>query len=241
MLELLGHRGRASIAELSESLAVGPATVRRDLRRLVKEGRVVRDYGGAVLPSAIQLASTIDGSSPEKLSIATAAAGLVRDGQTIAISSGTTTYEFARHLPPRRNLTVITNSLDVAAVLMDQTGIELIVLGGSVRPGMHSMLGHLAELAARELAADTLYLGSPAIDVQRGLMNDHLAESQADRTLRQMARDVVVLAESTKFGVVAPGFVFGIEEVSVVVTDAGVRPNILDSLRTRGIRVVIAE
>ena len=135
---------------------------------------------------------------------------------------------------------MITNALDVANALLDREGIELIVLGGVVRPRMHSMLGHLAELAATELRADTLFMGIGAISVDQGLMNDSVPEILIDRALRRMARSVVVLADASKFEQAAPGFVFGLEEVRTLVTDDGARPETLAAVRRRGVEVVVA-
>ena len=159
-------------------------------------------------------AATADPRADAKRAIARAAAALVPDGATIAIGSGSTALAFAREIADRR-LTVITNALDVANVLLDREGIELIVLGGVVRPRMHSMLGHLAELAAQELRADLLFMGIGAISVEQGLMNDSVPEILIDRALTRMARSVVVLADSSKFHQVEPGYVFGLEEVDV--------------------------
>ena len=138
----------------------------------------------------------------------------MQDETTIVIGSGSTALEFARQLTERR-LTVITNALDVANVLLDRPGIELIVLGGVVRPRMHSMLGHLAEIATQELRADTLFMGIGAVSVDQGLMSDSVPEILIDRALRRMARSVVVLADASKFEQAAPGFVFGLEEVDI--------------------------
>ena len=102
------------------------------------------------------------------------------------------------------------------------------------------MLGHLAELATSELRADMLVMGIGAIGVEQGLMNDSVPEILTDRALRRMARSVVVLADATKFEQVAPGFVFGLEEVDVLVTDEAVAPATLDALRGRGVRVIVA-
>jgi DeoR/GlpR family transcriptional regulator of sugar metabolism len=178
-------------------------------------------------------------SAAAKRAIGAAAAALVEDGQTIAISSGSTTLELARRLVDRR-LTVITNALDVASVLIDRDGIELIILGGVVRPRMHSMLGHLAELALRELRADTLFMGIGALDPDHGLMNDSIPEILTDRALRRSARTCVVLADSSKLAQVAPAFVFGLDEVDTVVTDSGADPADVVTLRARGLRVVVA-
>jgi DeoR/GlpR family transcriptional regulator of sugar metabolism len=216
---------------------VTAATIRRDLQQLASQGRLVRTYGGAALMDRpiVREAQT----SEAKRAIAQMATHLVTDGSTIAIGSGTTTLEFARRLIDRQ-LTVITNALDVANVLVDRAGIELVMLGGVVRPRMHSMLGHLAELATTELRADTLFMGIGAVSIERGLMNDSIPEIQTDRALRRMARTVVVLADSTKFDQVAPAYVFGLEQVDTIVTDATLDPGRIRDIERRGVRVIIA-
>jgi len=226
------------VPTLARDLGVTESTIRRDLATLALDGTVLRTYGGAALPGAHATRSG-DASAAAKRAIAVAAAELVEDGQTIAISSGSTTLELARRLVDRR-LTVITNALDVATVLVDRAGIELIILGGVVRPKMHSLLGHLAELALGELRADTLFMGVGAIDPERGLMNDSVPEILTDRALRNSSRNCVVLADSSKFWQVAPAFVFGLGEVNTVVTDAGVDPADVLSLRSHDIRVIVA-
>ena len=163
LLARLDEDGRASVDALARDLGVTPSTIRRDLARLAADGAVVRTYGGAAVGTSMPGRDPLDPRIDAKRAIGAAAAALVEDGQTIAISSGTTTLELARRLVDRR-LTVITNALDVAELLLDRSGIELVVLGGVVRPGMHSMLGHLAELALRELRADALFMGIGALE-----------------------------------------------------------------------------
>jgi DeoR/GlpR family transcriptional regulator of sugar metabolism len=239
LVERLRTDGRSSIAELADELGVTPSTVRRDLQRLSREGRIIRTYGGATLGDPAARNGTHDPALPAKRAIAREAARMVQDGTTIAISSGTTALAFAAELADRE-LTVITNAMDVATTLWDRDGIELIVLGGVVRPRMHSMLGHLAELATHELRADTLFMGIGAISVEQGLMNDSVPEILIDRALRKMARSVVVLADATKFERVEPGFVFGLDEVDVLVTDASAPKATLEALRGHGVDVRVA-
>jgi DeoR/GlpR family transcriptional regulator of sugar metabolism len=241
LLRRLREDGRASVATLARDFGVTPSTIRRDLSRLADDGTLLRTYGGAALAAAARdpEARRRDPAAEAKRAIGAAAAALVADGQTIAISSGSTTLELARRLADRR-LTVITNALDVASVLLDHEGIELVVLGGVVRPRMHSMLGHLAELALRELRADTLFMGIGAVDPEAGLMNDSIPEILSDRALRRSARTCVVLADSSKFDQVAPAFVFGFDQVDILVTDAGADPADVAALQARGVRVVVA-
>ena len=239
LVEHLRADGRASVTQLAASLDVTPSTIRRDLQRLAREGRLVRTYGGAAISDGMPHASRPDPRQAAKRAIARAAAALVTDDSAIAIGSGSTALAFAREVADRR-LTVITNALDVANALLDRDGIELIVLGGVVRPRMHSMLGHLAELAATELRADTLFMGIGAISVDQGLMNDSVPEILIDRALRRMARSVVVLADASKFEQAAPGFVFGLEEVRTLITDESARPETLAAVRRRGVEVIVA-
>jgi DeoR family transcriptional regulator of aga operon len=226
------------VGALATALGVAPATVRRDLRRLSDESRVLRTYGGAMLPGPAG-ADPIDGALDEKSCIGAAAAELVRDGQSIAIASGTTTLELARRLVGRRHLTVMTNALDVAQVLQDQDGIELIVLGGAVRPRMHSLLGHITELAVAELRADTLFMGIGAISPELGLLNDYMPEILTDRALRRAARSLVVLADARKFDLVAPAWVFDLAEGDTLITDSRVRPESVQALEARGVRAIV--
>ena len=239
VVDRLRADGRVSVTQLADGLGVTPSTIRRDLGRLAREGRLVRTYGGAALPAAGPSVAHGDPAREAKRRIARAAAALVQDETTIAIGSGSTALEFARQLVDRR-LTVITNALDVANVLLDRPGIELIILGGVVRPQMHSILGHLAEIATRELRADTLFMGIGAISVDQGLMNDSVPEILIDRALRRTARTAVVLADASKFRQVAPGFVFGLGEVDVLVTDDAVPPAVLEAVRQAGVRVIVA-
>jgi DeoR family transcriptional regulator of aga operon len=242
VIGLVRARGTATVEDLSREIGVGPSTIRRDLQRLAGDGRLVRTYGGATLadrPAGV----TANGPTraiAEKQRVAAAAARLVQDGQTIAVTSGTTAVEFARQLVDRTDLTVITNSLDVAQVLLDCDGIQLAVLGGVVRPRMHSLLGHLTEQACREMRADTLFMGIGAISLERGLMNDYMPEILTDRALRSMATSVVLIADSGKFDLVAPALVFGLDDIDVIVTDSGVRPEVVANLAARGIQVIVA-
>lgn len=238
LLTRIGSDGRASVGTLARELGVTPSTIRRDLARLAREGRILRTYGGATL-SGPALPKVGDPGLSAKRAIAQTAAGRVHDGDTILISSGSTTLEFARRLVDRR-LTVITNALDVATILVDRPGIELVVLGGVVRSGMHSTLGHIAEIALRELRADALYMGIGAIGPDLGLMNDSIPEILTDRALRRAARDCVVLADATKFRTVAPAFVFDIAQVTTLITDDAVEPVDVAALEAHGVEVVIA-
>jgi DeoR/GlpR family transcriptional regulator of sugar metabolism len=192
-----------------------------------------------MIPDTVPAAPSVDGVGTKR-AIAEAARRLVSPGQTIVISSGTTTLEFARRLDGIQPLTVITNSLDVANTLIDRQGIELIVMGGAVRPRMHSLLGHLTDLASTELRGDTLFMGVPAVSPDHGLLSDHMPEILTDRALKQMVARVVVLADASKFRHTAPAFMFGLDEVDTIVTDDGLEPAIQLEVTRRRVELIIA-
>lgn len=242
VLDVLRASGRASVGDVASRLGVTDATVRRAFQRLAADGRVIRTYGGAVIADQ---AHAYPGFGPDlesaaKRAIGAEAAKLVHDGDTVALSSGSTVLELARHLRDRR-LTVITNALDVANALLDAPGIELVVLGGVLLPGVHSLQGHLAEAAMEDLRADTAFMGASAVDLAHGFMTEQVKEIPVDRALRRMARDAVVLIDATKFDQVAPGFMFGFDQVGALVTDGRVRPDTVEALAARGVRVVVSD
>lgn len=232
--------GSASVSELTRTLNISPATIRRDLRWLAEQGLVVRTYGGATMPAGPGLRTVEPMAAARKRAIGRAAAGLIEDGETVVIGSGTTALEVARGLIGRRDLTVVTNTLDAVQVLLDQPGIDLIVLGGAVRPNMHSLLGHLTELCARELRADVLVMGIAAFDAAHGLTSDHMPEILTDRALRTMARRVIVVAESMKYGRVEPAFVLPMGETDVLVTDSELPSEAREVIEALGVSIVLA-
>lgn len=239
-MDVLRARGSASVSELAATLGTTESTVRRTLQRLTRDGQIVRTYGGATLVSVGTLPVSHD-EDPQieyKRVVGASAAALVRNDSTIALSSGSTVLEMARHLRGRR-LTVITNALDVANALLDAADIELVVLGGVVLPEMHSMRGHMAVESLRDLRADTVFMGASAIDLDNGFMTEQIREIAVDRAMRMIARDAVILADASKFDHMAPGFMFGFEQVGTVVTDDRVEEETRLALESNGVRVVI--
>ncbi len=239
VLDVLQLSGRASVAELATSLGLGEATIRRTLGRLESGGLVIRSYGGAILAEKRwPLRPTPDPQAEAKRRIGAAAAELVRDGDTIALSSGSTVLELARRLRDR-HLTVVTNAIDVVNALLDAPHVEVVVLGGVLLPRMHSLHGHLTEEATRDLRVASVFMGATAVDLDQGFMTDQVQEIQIDRSLRRMAREAVILVDASKFDRVAAGFMFGFDDVGTVVTDDEVRPETVAALEGLGIRVVV--
>jgi DeoR/GlpR family transcriptional regulator of sugar metabolism len=244
MLHVLQKKNSIPIDDLARQTGVSSSTMRRELRDLVNEGLVSVTVGKVALatpsneerPFALRTLL----NSEEKVRIARAALELVSNGDTIFIAGGTTTLELARLLPGQRRVTVITNALRVVDLLVDQPGIDLITLGGAVRAGEQTLHGHLTDWGVSQFRADKLFYGIEAINLQHGLTHSQIVEVSTDRALASAATQTIVLADHTKFGKVAPALVMPLESVHTIVTDRDLPPDILESLRAKGIQVILA-
>jgi DeoR/GlpR family transcriptional regulator of sugar metabolism len=176
----------------------------------------------------------------EKKRIGKAAAQLIQDGETVFIGSGTTTLEVARNLQDRSNLTVITNALNIASQLAHNQKIGLIVAGGLLRHSELSMIGHITEQALKELRADKVVMGIDAINIDGGLTNNHLPETLTDRAIIQLAPEVVLVADHSKFSKTAPALVAPITAISTLVTDNKAPAETMARIRQLGIKVIAA-
>jgi DeoR/GlpR family transcriptional regulator of sugar metabolism len=246
IVDFVAHNGRAEIDELAAVFAVSAATVRRDVATLAQRGLVQRVHGGV---RSMRDAATLQPERPalqredeqrvEKQRIGAAAAAMVQPGETVFIGSGTTALAAARALRSVASLTVITNSLLVVNALADAADIELISLGGQLRRSEMSLIGHTAERALADLRADRVFMGIRAIDAHAGLTNEWLPETRTDRAILGIAREVVLLADHTKFGRIAPAFVAPLSAVHVIVADRNAPPAQIDAARAAGARVVL--
>ena len=244
ILHLLQDNETVSLKDLTRTLDVSVSTVRRDLDELV-EARLVRRKSGRaeiIAPPGEEIPFTLRAmvNEDEKRRIARAALDLVQNGETIYISSGSTALEFARLLPGQRRLTVITNALRVANALVDIQGIDLIVLGGAVRPNEQTMHGHLTEWGAQQFRADKMVYGIQAISLQHGLTHSQVVEVNTDRVIARSVNQVIVLVDHSKFGKVAPVLVLPISETHVVVTGREVSQEVVDGLGAAHIQVILA-
>ena len=242
---LTAHQS-VTVEALSEMLKVSPSTIRRDLQRMEQQGLIQRHYGGAVAKTEIvampepPFAQRQSQQVLEKSRIGQIAAALVQDCETVLMSGGTTTQEVARHLRSRRGLTVITNALNVANLLVDSSTQTLVVTGGEIREGEMDLVGPLSTSALRSLRADKVILGMTGLHPKFGLTLDDLREAEIAQSMIKCAPELIVVADHTKLGRLAPSLVAPISAMSILVTDQGAPEDILDDLRVLGVRVELA-
>lgn len=243
MQDFIEHSGRVSIEQLCEAFEVSMATARRDLDALARHGRVQRIHGGAIAlrnappepPLSLRSAEQAD----EKRRIGQAGAALVNDGETVFLGSGTTVLEVAHNLRSRAaGITVITNSLLAINALAGVPQIQLVSLGGVLRQSEMSFIGHITEQALNELRADKVFMGIHAIDTQHGLTNDYLPETQTDRALMKVGRQVILVADHTKCARVSTAFVAPVTAINTLVTDTLAPHEFVTELTAVGVQVL---
>ncbi|HEY8346487.1 MAG TPA: DeoR/GlpR family DNA-binding transcription regulator [Symbiobacteriaceae bacterium] len=245
ILTLLEQQQHLRVSEIAALLGISEVTARKDLRELEAEGLLRRVHGGAVTPgyAALEpsLADKASQNLEEKRQIAQCAARLVQDGQVVALNAGTTTLEVARRLAARSNLTVVTNAVNIGAELAGRPGIRLILTGGIVRERSFAMVGPLAEQTLRELRTDLAIIGINGIDPHYGLTTPDVVEAATNRALIQSARQVVVVADHSKFGQVSLSRICPMDQVDVVITDSATPARYREALEQQGIRVILAD
>lgn len=199
---------------------------------------------------AVLLARAVEASSPylvrahtnqsQKERIGRVAASLVQDGDSVALDVGTTTLEVAHALRDKNNLTVLTHSLHIAHVLAGHPLIRLIVVGGVLRPGELSLVGHLAERAYREFHVDKLFLGVGGLSVEAGLTEYNLEDALVKQAMLQSAKERIVVADASKLERVAFARVAALSDIDILVTTSEADPSILKRIEEVGVRVLLA-
>lgn len=245
ILQKLQQDGRVSIIDLSDQMQVSGVTIRKDLKLLEDKNLLFRTRGGGSISNPYKIEKHINEKElinvKEKQQIAKAASSLIGENDSIIIGSGTTVFELARCLHPPKRLTVITPALKVALELSNRPNVEVLQLGGMIRPNSSSVAGFFAEQILEDISCGILFLGVDGIDVDFGLSITNLAETSLDQKMINAAQVVVIMADSSKFGQRGLGRICSIDQVQYIITDNGVSSAILKKLEDRGVKVIIAE
>lgn len=244
--ELAAQRGRLSVTELAEQYGVTTETVRRDLDVLEQAGLLRRVHGGAVRAesvTALEVALTERSHehTGEKDLIAKAALGFLPQANgAVILDAGTSTGRLAAMLPGDRPLTVLTNSVPIAARVAGSQTIALNLLPGRVRPATQAAVGEEMVAALSQLRADVAFMGTNGLSLGHGLSTPDPSEAAAKKAMIASAHRVVVLVDSSKFGVETTVRFAALTDIDVVVTDAAAPEDQVAALRELGVEVVVA-
>ncbi len=239
------------ILRLSQKYGVSEMTIRRDLKVLEDNGVIKRTYGGAVRWPAVQIEppllardKRVPLATSQKTRIARyAAQNLVESGAIFILEGGTTATAMAPYLADQDDLTVVTNGLATAEELRRHMPWSATVLcpGGILRPDSCTFVGPITERFFREFHAHRLFLSATGLTLREGVTDPNILEIQVKRAMAGSAQAVVLLMDSSKFGVRSLMKVIDWSEVHTLVTDDGAPAEMLDSLRGHGVKVIIAQ
>jgi DeoR family glycerol-3-phosphate regulon repressor len=243
ILNIARMLGRVTVDDLSRRFEVSAQTIRKDLNELCERRSLTRVHGGAIISSGVENLSYEARrfvAAEEKRAIGVAAAALIPNGSSLFINIGTTTEEVAGALRDHEDLLVITNNLNVAMQLYRHPRIEVVVAGGTVRRTDGAVIGTAANSLIQQFKVDYAIVGASAVDAEGALLDFDYREVQAAQAIIANARNIILVADSTKFRRTAPVRIGHISQVQTFVTDAAVPAGLADICQSRGITVVVA-
>ncbi len=246
ILDLVRTDGSAHVTSLAQTFGVSTVTIRNDLAKLEKTGALLRDRGGAIAaPAPRQLKSLLGLNERATLNleakqrIGKAAAQLVAAGDTIIMDAGTTVVEMASHLAGIIPLTVVTNALNVALTIGAAAEAQVIFLGGTLSREASSTVGPLAEQTLANLAVQKVFLGTQALDLESGLTDTTLEIAQVKRAMIKAARQVFLLADSSKWDHTGFIKVAQLEEIDALISDEKFPASARTAVERLGIQLIL--
>lgn len=242
IIALLNEQGEISVDDLSQRFETSEVTIRKDLAELERSGVLLRRYGGAVpLPTEIITEDTTQKVSNRKMAIAQAAVNHIRDHNRIIIDSGSTTAAMIPLLVEKQGLLVMTNSLTVAQALRElENEPTLLMTGGTWDPFSESFQGQVAEQVLRSYDFDQLFIGADGIDPERGTTTFNELTGLS-RVMADVAREVIVLVDSEKFGRRIPNLELPWSAINTLITDADMAPELRTRIEQHGVHVICAQ
>jgi DeoR/GlpR family transcriptional regulator of sugar metabolism len=247
ILGRLQETGGVEIDELCTTLGASIATIRRDLEDLESRSLLKRTRGGAVRMGPLfyepfrndsSFQDRVSSFAEEKRRIGLAAAKFVSTGQTVALTGGTTTTEVVRSLKVLSDISIITNTVNLAMELSNRKDIEVIVTGGHLRGNWFTLVGPLATAAAEMLFSDIMFVGVDGIDAKQGLTCTNSSEAEVLRKLVEHAKVKVVVADHSKLGCVSKYLLCPTKSIDRLITDTGASASSIALFEKLGIEVI---
>ncbi|MBU2699997.1 DeoR/GlpR family transcriptional regulator of sugar metabolism [Sporomusaceae bacterium BoRhaA] len=243
IIAMLEKDRNVKVAYLVKLFNISIETVRRDLEYLEKQGYLKRVYGGAVLEKVetreVNFWVRETKNSEEKIEIGQIAAKYVTEGQAIALDVSTTNTEVARAIKRRiRRLTVITNSLAIVDELRDMPNYTILMVGGIIKGEERCVIGSIAEKFIESLHIDITFASCSGISLHAGITDYGIGEIEVKKKMMECSQQIIVVADSSKFGVVSLFHVSDLEKVSMIITDSKIKDSIKGKYLERGIEIV---
>lgn len=246
ILDELLRTGKVSVEQICQKAKISPESARRHLRNLERQGRLRRNSGGAVsiepflyepFVHVSSYAVQIEKHAAEKRRIALAAASLIRHGETVALSPGTTTNQVARCIPGGLNVTVVCSTVNVAMELSNRPEVNVFVTGGFLHGEWFSLVGQAALRSLGELFPDKVFVGANGVHPEHGVTAFHPEEAAVNSFMIRQSRQRIVVADQSKLGVIATHLISPINEINMIITDFGANEETVRAFAEKGIEV----
>jgi DeoR family transcriptional regulator, aga operon transcriptional repressor len=247
ILTALQKSGTVSVEGMSSELDVSLVTIRRDLDALERQGLLRRTHGGAVSIEPLfyepfrndrSFQAQVERFADEKRRIGRAAAALIKEGEIIALTPGTTTTEVIRGIPLNHKITVVTSTVNVAMELSKRKDLEVFVTGGHLHGDWFSLIGPTAAQSLSHVLIHTLFIGADGIDAKSGLSCYSPDEAQLNSTMVRHAQRKIAVVDHSKFGMIAGWRICGSSELDILITDTGVTDEMVAPFEKAQIQVL---
>ena len=246
IVSLLREQGSVQIPSLAELFQVSTQTLRKDLNFLDEKGICTRSSGGAILKrgalspteQAIEVKRAL--YADEKMRIGQAAAALIESDDSVLLDSGTTTLQVARHIDPQASLVVVTNDVGIMNELVTRERVQLVFLGGTLRRKNLSFYGTQTERTLQDMHVDKLFLAADGFDIDKGITTHFEPEALLNRMMCRAASEIIVVADSSKFGRICLHKILEPMGIAKLVTDAGIPDSARETLTRIGVEVIVA-
>lgn len=244
ILQTVRSRGWVRVNDMASQFNTSAVTIRNDLNELHQRGLLLRSHGGAVIRDPILRESPVHerlkAHSEEKRRIGAVAATIIQDGEIIILDSGTTTLEVAREIKKKQSLQVITNGVNIAAELLDASGVRTFLVGGTVRGESASIVGRSTEDMFEQFSADKLFLSGAGCDPDFGVSGANLEEVTVNLAMLRVAREIILVADASKFSKRGMSRIVLFSEIDTVISDTSLSEEMQAKVRSHGCDLILA-
>ena len=247
ILRELLRSGEITVEQMAKAFGVSTSTIRRDLRDLERQGLLRRMHGGAVtvepaLYEPFRHVSSFGEQeqqyAAEKRRIGLAGAEMIADGEIVSIGAGTTTTQVARGIRHRKNITVVTNAVNIAMELSHRNDLKIFMSGGFLSADWFALVGPAAIHSVSEMFVDKIFVGVDGIHPEHGLTTNYPDQAAIHRQMIRQARYRIVVADHRKLGVTGAALIWPTNEIDLLITDKGASKTALASFVNRGLKIL---
>ena len=224
ILAMLQRDSRVVVSDLSVSFNVTEETIRRDLEKLEKEGFAKKTYGGAIINESlnVDLPYTVrkKANVSNKQYIAEIISSMIEDGDHIMMDASSTAVYVAKHLKTKKNITIITNSIEILLELSEVTGWKVLSTGGTLREGSLSLVGYQAEKMLTNYHVDKAIISCKGIDLDKGITDSNEMDAQIKKLMFESANTRILAADNSKFNKISFTKIGDLEDIDIMITDS---------------------